>query len=127
MSIFLRAIFIFCGLILLLVAEISEQPRYIFANISGLGQYFSKLIFVLKHWVQACRFEYHEPYNGNNYYYYKISVFFRGFCYKKQNQTTKNETGAQKNVHIFKSNTPTLNGLTNLWTNKVSHIARYPQ
>ena len=85
------------GLILLLVAEISEQPRYIFANISGLSEYFSKLIFVLKkNWVQACRFEYHEPYNiQNNYYYYKVSVLFRGFCYKQQNQTMKNENGAQ--------------------------------
>ena len=50
-SILLSAIFIFCGLILLLVTEISEQPRYIFANISGLGEYFSKRIFALKHWV----------------------------------------------------------------------------
>ena len=51
MSILLSAIFIFHSLILLLVTEISEQPRYIFANISGLGEYFSKLIFALKHWV----------------------------------------------------------------------------
>ena len=67
MSILLSAIFIFRGLILLLVTEISEQPRYIFANISGLGEYFSKRIFALKHWVQAGRFEYHEPYIQNNY------------------------------------------------------------
>ena len=58
--------FHFCGLILLLVTEISEQPRYIFANISG--EYFSKPIFALKHWAQAGRFEYHEPYNRKNYY-----------------------------------------------------------
>ena len=42
MSILLSAIFIFCGLILLLVTEISEQPRYIFANISGPGEYHIK-------------------------------------------------------------------------------------
>ena len=53
MSILLSAIFIFCGPILLLVTEISEQPRYIFANISGLGEYFSKWNFALKHWVHA--------------------------------------------------------------------------
>ena len=47
MSILLNAIFI-----LLLVAEISEQLRYIFANILGLGGYLSEPIFVLKHWVQ---------------------------------------------------------------------------
>ena len=67
MNIFLSAIF-FCGLILLLVAEISEQPKYTFANISGLGQYFSKLIFALKHCVQAGRFEYHEPYKWNDFF-----------------------------------------------------------
>ena len=61
MSILLSTIFIFHGLILLPVAEISEKPRYVFANISGLGEYFSKLIFALKHWVQADHFEYHEP------------------------------------------------------------------
>ena len=95
MNIFLSAVFIFRGLILLLVAENSERPRYIFANISGLGEYFSKPIFALKYWVQAGRFEYHEAYIQNNYYYYKASVLFRGFCYKQQNQTTKNENGAQ--------------------------------
>ena len=101
-------ILIFCGLTLLLVAEISEQPRYIFANIPGLGEYFSRLIFALKHWVQAGHFEYHDPYIRNNYYYYKVFVLFRGVCYKQQNQTMRNENGAQKNVHIFKSNAPTL-------------------
>ena len=68
MNIFLSAIFIFRGLILLLVAEISEQPRYIFANILGFSEYFSKLNFALKRWVQAGHFEYHEPYIRNNYY-----------------------------------------------------------
>ena len=48
-SILLSVIFIFHGLFLLLVTEISEQPRYIFANISGLSEYFSKWIFALKH------------------------------------------------------------------------------
>ena len=95
MSIFLSAIFIICGSILLLVAEISEQPRNIFANISELREYFSKLIFVLNHWVHAGCFEYHGPYIRNDYYHYKVSVLFRGFCYKQQNQTTKNENGAQ--------------------------------
>ena len=93
MSILLSTISIFHGLILLLVAENFEQPRYIFANISGLSEYVSKLIFALKHWVQAGRFEYHEPYIRNNNYYYKVSVLFRGFFYKQQNQTMKNENG----------------------------------
>ena len=74
MSILLSAIFFFCGLILLLETEISEQPRSIFANISGLGEYFSKPIFALKHWIQAGLFKYLEPYNRNNYHYYKVSV-----------------------------------------------------
>ena len=30
-----------------------------------------------------------------------VSGSFRDFCYNQQNQTTKNENGAQKNVHIF--------------------------
>ena len=85
---FLSAIFTFCSLILLLEAKISEQPKYIFSNISGLGEYFSKLIFALKHWVQVGRFEYHEPYN--QIHYYKVSVLFRDFCLKQQNQNTKN-------------------------------------
>ena len=64
-------------------------------------------VFVLKHWVQAGRFEYHAPYNRKNHYY-KVSMLSRGFCYKQQNQTTKNENGAQKNVDFFKSNSSTL-------------------
>ena len=43
MSILLSAIFIFHSLILLFVTEISEQPRYIFANISGLSEFFFKM------------------------------------------------------------------------------------
>ena len=31
----------------------------------GLGAYISNLIFVLKPWVQAGRFEYHKPYKWN--------------------------------------------------------------
>ena len=73
----------------MLVAEISEQPRHIFANISGLGEYFTKSMFALKHKVQAGHFEYHEPYNRNNYCYYNLSVLLQGFCYKQQNKTTK--------------------------------------
>ena len=38
---------------------------YLFANIWGLGAYIYKPIFVLKPWVQAGRFEYHEPYKVN--------------------------------------------------------------
>ena len=34
----------------------------------GLGAYFSKLIFALKPWDWAGRFEYHEPYNRNDVY-----------------------------------------------------------
>ena len=99
MNIILSAIFIFRGPILLLVAEISEQPRHIFANISGLGEYFTKSMFALKHKVKAGHFEYHEPYNRNDYYYYKVSVF-RGFCYKQQNQTTTKKMALRK---FFKS------------------------
>ena len=55
MNIFLSAIFIFRGVTLLLVAEISEQSRYIFTNISGLSEYFLKPMFALKHWIQAGR------------------------------------------------------------------------
>ena len=72
MNIFLSANLILSGLILLLVAEVLEQPRYIFANISGLGT--SRM---------------HEPYNRNNYYYCNVSVLFRDFCYQPQNQTMK--------------------------------------
>ena len=42
---------------------------HILAHISGLGAYFSKPIFALKLWVQAGRFEYHEPYNLNNFFF----------------------------------------------------------
>ena len=34
----------------------------IFADMSGIGAYFSKAIFALKPWAEAGRFEYHEPY-----------------------------------------------------------------
>ena len=30
-----------------------------------------------------------------------VSGLFRDFCYKQQNETTKNENGAQKNLHNF--------------------------
>ena len=42
---------------------------HVFANISGLGAYFSNPIFELKPWVRAGRFEYHEPYNLNNFFF----------------------------------------------------------
>ena len=60
MNIFLSAILIFCGLTLLLVAEISEQPRNIFANISGLR--------VLVHNLRA------QSAIGNNERYQRVSV-----------------------------------------------------
>ena len=41
---------------------------HILADISGLGAYFTKPIFVLKLWVRAGRFEYHEPYNLNDFF-----------------------------------------------------------
>ena len=42
---------------------------HVFANISGLGAYFSNPIFELKPWVRAGHFEYHEPYNLNNFFF----------------------------------------------------------
>ena len=47
---------------------------HILVNISGPSAYFSKPIFALKPWVQAGCFEYHEPYNRNSYYYYKLII-----------------------------------------------------
>ena len=57
-------------------------------------------------------------FENNNYSHYRVhgtqnsqlepSGLFRDFCYKQQNQTTKNKNVAQKNVYIFKSNAPTL-------------------
>ena len=41
---------------------------HIFADISGLGAYFSKPIFALKPWDWAGRFEYHEPYNRDDFF-----------------------------------------------------------
>ena len=43
--------------------------RQFFGNILGLGAYFSKPIFALKSWVQAGRFEYHEPHILNNFFF----------------------------------------------------------
>ena len=42
---------------------------HILADISGLGAYFSKPIFALKPWDWAGRFEYHEPYNPNDFFF----------------------------------------------------------
>ena len=42
---------------------------HFFGNISGLGAYFSKPIFALKSWVQAGRFEYHEPHNLSKFFF----------------------------------------------------------
>ena len=33
-----------------------------------------------------------------------VSGLLRDFCYKQQNQTMKNENGAQQKAHIFKNN-----------------------
>ena len=41
---------------------------HVLADISGLGAHFSKPIFALKPWVQASRFEYHEPHNLSNFF-----------------------------------------------------------
>ena len=41
-------------------------------------------------------------------YWQNVSGLFRDFCYKQQNQTTKNGNSTQKKVHIFKSNAPIL-------------------
>ena len=42
---------------------------HFFANISGLSAYFSKPIFALKLRNWAIRFEYHEPYNRNDFFF----------------------------------------------------------
>ena len=39
-----------------------------FCNNLGLGTYFSKPIFALKPWDWAGVFEYHEPYNRNDFF-----------------------------------------------------------
>ena len=38
-------------------------------DISRLNAYFSKPIFALKPWVRAGRFEYHQPYNPNDFFF----------------------------------------------------------
>ena len=40
-----------------------------YGNIFGLGAYFSKPFFALKPWVQAGRFEYHEPHNLSKFFF----------------------------------------------------------
>ena len=40
---------------------------HILTNISGSDAYFSNMIFVLKPWDQASRFEYNEPCNQKNW------------------------------------------------------------
>ena len=49
---------------------------HILADISGLSAYFSKPIFALKPWVRAGHFEYHEPYNLNNFFFTYKGVRF---------------------------------------------------
>ena len=44
--------------------------RHFFGNIVGPGAYFSKPIFALKPRVRADRFEYHEPYNPNDFFFH---------------------------------------------------------
>ena len=46
-----------------------SKTSYLFAKISGSNAYFSKPFFALKPWVQAGRFEYHEPYNWKNLFW----------------------------------------------------------
>ena len=41
-----------------------------FGNILGLEAYFSKPIFALKPWVRTGRFEYHEPYTPNDFFFH---------------------------------------------------------
>ena len=41
---------------------------HLFGNIFGLCAHFSNPIFALKSWLQAGRFEYHEPHNPNNFF-----------------------------------------------------------
>ena len=43
---------------------------HILADISGLNAYFSKPIFAVKPWVRARRFEYHKPYNLNDFFFH---------------------------------------------------------
>ena len=53
---------------------------HILADISGLGAYFSKPIFALRPWVRAGRFEYHEPYNRNDFFFTTEGKYsFSGF------------------------------------------------
>ena len=52
---------------------------HILADISGLGAYFSKPIFALKPWDWARRFEYHEPYNLNNFFFFSLIKGFEKF------------------------------------------------
>ena len=47
----------------------TSKISHILADISGLCAYFSKPIFALKPWDWAGRFEYHEPYNPNNFFF----------------------------------------------------------
>ena len=84
MSILLSAIFIFHGLILLLEAETSEQHKYlvIIIIIPNIG------VMVLK--TTGLNPVFQRKDIGKN-----VSRLFRDFCYKQQNQTMKNENGAQ--------------------------------
>ena len=71
---------------------------HIFADISGLGAYFSYIIFALKPWDWAGWVEYHEPYNRNDFF----------FTYKgvKAILTTKREAlpiGPQSSSLCFKN------------------------
>ena len=54
-----------------------SKISYLFPNISGPDAYFSKQTFVLKPWVQAGRFEQHEPYNWKKFFQtYKVVLEF---------------------------------------------------
>ena len=54
---------------------------YILANILGPDAYLLKPIFALKPWPQAGRFEYHEPYKRNKFFFR-----FRGGCQNQRGQ-----------------------------------------
>ena len=108
MSILLSAIFIFHGLILLLETETSEQHRCLVI-----------IVIIPNIWFMVFKMTGFNPVFQHENQFWKIftkswdigkksSGLFRDLCYKQQSKTTKNENGAQKNVHIFKSNTPTL-------------------
>ena len=78
---------------------------YIFANISGLSAYFSKLIFALKPWVQADGFEYHESFNRKNFSWtYKGVIEFKNrksIGYSAPNENMKYSPCSEHQIASF--------------------------